>query len=750
MGFLKDKMLHFSLAACLGALCISACGSEGNGPFSSGGGEGTTTAASTGQGASGGAASSQTSGNGGSFLPGCASGILCGSGECCTASEECIAGSCLAVCSSQVRCGPTLETCCASSEVCLAEMCVEPGQPCSDWADCDAGEFCEPTLKKCLPQPQSVACELTPQFGPLEPTVEWSWTSTTTFPTFVQVINMPVVADLENDGTPDVLVVTSDNYSANGSAYLRALDGKTGLEKWAATTDVYKPAFQVQPRGTPAAADIDGDGLVEIVTLKKGGGLIAFEHDGSHKWSSTQADGLQPYNPSLASATVAIADLEGNGTPEIVVAGLVFESDGRLRFDQGPLAGSNNGGYGAVSIVADLDQQGAQEIVTGRRAWRSDGTLFWDNGLVDGYPAIADFDGDQKPEVVVIAGGTVRVQDPLTGQVLAQMAMPAQGAGGPPTIANFDSDPAPEIASANGGAYAVFGYSSNPAPTLTLQWSQPTQDLSSNRTGSSVFDFQGDGIAEVVYADECYFRGYNGPDGKELFKIESASATIHEYPVVVDVDGDNNSEIVVVANNLNHVNASVCPYPGSQAKAGVFVYGDKNDNWVRTRRIWNQHAYHITNITGAAAVPAPEPASWLKPKGYNNYRQSIQGAGVFNAPDLQVSLAASLAGCPSQVDLLATVQNKGSLGVPAGVPVSFYTGDNAQGAFIATTTTTQALLPGQSVTVSTPYALAMGNPGELTFFVVVDANQMGQGAHKECLEDNNDATVSQISCPPLR
>src|SRR5687768_9350917 len=168
--------------------------------------------------------------------------------------------------------------------------------------------------------------------------------------------------------------------------------GDTGLEKWPASTDVYLDANRVQPRGTPAAADIDGDGFVEIVSPKMGGGLIAFEHTGARKWVSEFPNGT-PWNVALASATVGIADFEGDGTPEIYVGGAVFEADGTLRFDNGVLAGSN-GGYGAVSIAADVNDDGVLELVTGNRAWRANGTELWNNNLVDGYPAIANLDQD--------------------------------------------------------------------------------------------------------------------------------------------------------------------------------------------------------------------------------------------------------------------------------------------------------------------------------------------------------------------
>lgn len=734
------------------AALVAACGDSGSSSSKSAGAGNSGMGGTAGSGGSMGSAGNggaAAGGDGGGFVVGCPSGIVCGAGQCCGANQECIISACLATCTSNVRCGSDLSVCCGTGEVCVADQCAKPGATCLDWADCNDGEFCEPTLGKCIPQPPAggKTCEYRPPPGPLDPILEWSWESTAIQPTFVQVINMPVVVDLEKDGTPDVVIVTSDNFTGAGAAYLRALNGKDGVEKWDAAADPYKTENRVSSRMTPAAGDIDGDGFVEIVTGKTGGGLIAFEHDGKVKWTATKQDGTA-WTTIYESATVDIADLEGDGKPEIIVGGTVFDANGVLRFDGGAYFGANGGVYGAVSIVADLDgvMPQEQEIVSGKRALRADGSTYWDNGLVDGYPAIADLDLDGKPELVIIAAGTVRIQNPTTGAVLAQVTMPGNGQGGPPTIADFDADGVPEISAANGTAYSVFEYVGGATPAVTVKWNQPTQDGSSNRTGSSVFDFQGDGAAEVVYNDECYFRVYAGVDGAELYKVANSSATIHEFPVVVDVDGDNNTEVVIAGNDLNHKNGTVsCPYGVAGARHGVFAYGDKGDNWVRTRRIWNQHAYHLTNIDAAGAVPAPESPSWIAPFGLNNYRQSNQGAGVFNAPDLQVSLEASLVPCPSAVTLRAFVQNKGALGVPAGINVRFYRGSDAMGMFIGEAKTTMALLPGQYELVTMNYSVPAINE-VMSFFVEVDKDAMGAGAENECLEDNNSTTLGGVEC----
>lgn len=169
------------------------------------------------------------------------------------------------------------------------------------------------------------------------------------------------------------------------------------------------------------------------------------------------------------------------------------------------------------------------------------------SSLQDGYPAVADMDLDGKPEVVLVGSGRVSVLEGATGAVIAgPLNIPTTGCtgsctanrGGPPTIEDFDGDGRPEIGIAGGYSDSVYDYyregehipegiTANPGE-LFVRWSIPTQDHSSNATGSSVFDCQGDGAAEVVYADECYLRVYSGVDGTVQLEWPNTSGTIHE------------------------------------------------------------------------------------------------------------------------------------------------------------------------------------------------------------------------------
>src|SRR5690606_11414435 len=133
-------------------------------------------------------------------------------------------------------------------------------------------------------------------------------------------------------------------------------------------------------------------------------------------------------------------------------------------------------------------------------------------------------------------------------------------------------DGRPEIGVAGGSRFTVFdldcegstgassaGCARAPGQPLGQLWSRPAHDFSSNTTGSSVFDFDADGVAEVVYRDECYLRVYRGTDGEVLFSQAASSLPGTEYPVIADVDGDFNSEIVVSRTELASTTTTACP-----------------------------------------------------------------------------------------------------------------------------------------------------------------------------------------------
>ncbi|MBL9100396.1 MAG: VCBS repeat-containing protein [Myxococcales bacterium] len=421
--------------------------------------------------------------------------------------------------------------------------------------------------------PFDASCKTEPQIGTFTPVAEWSKSSWAAAPAYDQAMVAPIVApitDDDGDGVygspgdmPSILMVTYAGAAYQSDGVLRAISGDGALEQLAIPG--------VAACSGLAAGDIDGDGIVELVAVDPAGAVVAFEHDGAAKWTSAA------YPADLAYAFMSvpsIADMDGDGSPEIIVGRVILNSDGSLR-GKG-LHGTGAPTYGSTSFAVDTDNDGVQEVVVGNALYRPDGSDIWYNQMADGYPAVADFDGDGGPEIVVVGAGTVRLQT-AGGGVLWDVANPAQ-VGGPPTIADYDGDGKPEIGVAGKVGYVVFDTDGS------VLWQQATQDASSAVTGSSVYDFEGDGVADVVYADEVNLYIYSGTDGSVKLTYDGHnSGTLIEYPIVVDVDNDGQVEIVVTHNNL------------IQTAHGVTVVGDMDQSWRPGRKIWNQHAYNITN-----------------------------------------------------------------------------------------------------------------------------------------------------------
>src|SRR5262249_7406406 len=115
----------------------------------------------------------------------------------------------------------------------------------------------------------------------------------------------------------------------------------------------------------------------------------------------------------ISFAGIAIADLDGNGKPEIVFGRQVLDANGKILWTgTGGRGGQNNGGIGLHSIVADLDLDGHPEVVAGNTAYYGSGPkagqILWQNkSLPDGFTAVANFDSDPNPEIVLVASGNV-------------------------------------------------------------------------------------------------------------------------------------------------------------------------------------------------------------------------------------------------------------------------------------------------------------------------------------------------------
>jgi hypothetical protein len=410
---------------------------------------------------------------------------------------------------------------------------------------------------------------------------------------------MVVDFDFDGDATliePSIVVMTynGDDGSSgcDGGAFgvIRVLDG-------ASCAQLYNVGTWLNGCNSPAIADLDLDGRPEIIAHDCYGGIEAFAYDDSSDQFVSHCSGPLTFAAQASGwSAPSVFDLDDDSAPEILSGGIVYDSACNLLDQSLGLTGHMYSGAGypvAADLDGELDSEGKPhvEMATGSELYRFDRTsrtwqALWTGGALQGYMAVADFGTygsdpsqddrltlDGIAEIVIIRAPSVYITTMEGRIIFGPVAMPSGGGGGPPTVGDFDGDGLAEVAAAGSDSIAVFDPDCWGLPDMNrcstlrtggILWWQPSQDHSSNRTGVSLFDFEGDGRVEVIYADEVFTRVYDGQSGEVLFSQWHSSCTWNEYPIVADVDGDFNAELVVPSNsncNITPTTAGGLSYP---------------------------------------------------------------------------------------------------------------------------------------------------------------------------------------------
>jgi subtilisin family serine protease len=270
----------------------------------------------------------------------------------------------------------------------------------------------------------------------------------------------PAVADLDNDGSPEIIAANDQSktfiFRADGTLWpgwpknlgssftnlaIDDLNGD-GTKEIIVTTygsvriydlnGVFFPGFPIFTNTSntpPAIGDVDGDGQKEVVfaTLTGPSKLYMIKANGT-----VMPGWPRSINPLLASNFVAfsnpvLGDLDGDGKLECVIG----SNDGQvyaLRYD-----GSNQPGWPRATkpvqvnspVIGDIDGDGLPEVVAGNDkylengqwtnylfAWHADGTplpnwpVKYDKQIGGtsfgfGAPALADLDQDGRADIIV-------------------------------------------------------------------------------------------------------------------------------------------------------------------------------------------------------------------------------------------------------------------------------------------------------------------------------------------------------------
>jgi hypothetical protein len=610
----------------------------------------------------------------------------------------------------------------------------ETGEPPVDSAEPEDPPSCEGFAPPSAPTAtRDESCLREPETGDLDPVVEWNSDVLGLYSTDPHVKHpyiAPAVANLTDDNgdgrvdSDDIPDIAYTVYAGGGSADsgLRVISGDgSGEHLYIPSITWEGETLRIARQGGVALGDLEGDGSPDIVTfvgVADGSARpVAFERDGTLKW-------VQPDAVTSKYSYASLADLDGDGQAEVVVGQHIIDTDGTLLASgaggTGTPASHPSPSWGSISIPMDLDGDGVREIVAGNTIYDATGATLASSGQADGFTAVADLDLDGLPEIVTSIDTTGEVYLWEADGTVTWKVATGSGGGGSPTVADFDGDGVPEIGVAGKTHYTVVEADGS------VKWQTSITDFSSSATGSSVFDFDGDGASEVVFADEVSFYIFDGATGAVLFEDPTHKhGTAWEYPVVVDVDNDGAVEVV-----LGSVSTDASEWNG------ITVIGSATDSWMPARTIWNQHAYNITNVTADGGIPAAQTDNW---DIWNTFRAAGQESGPAEwlsdvAPDAPWLC---LETCSlDEVTLYVTLVNGGLRDEPAVEVVLL---DEADAEVLRETA---APVPSGGGAVLGPFVIDRATWGSGSLRMVVDPD----GLLEECDEDDNVLDIGTWPC----
>ncbi|MDX2151370.1 MAG: hypothetical protein SFV54_11605 [Bryobacteraceae bacterium] len=414
----------------------------------------------------------------------------------------------------------------------------------------------------------------------------------------------PAIGDLMGTGQP---VVVFSEFTALGTpnaesrvTALQVFSDGTSRELWSITL-LPAPSEAL----APAIADIDGDGLPEIIVEAVTRGpapgqvhVFALNRDGTQKWShGFTTVGRVSCHSGHGDSKPALGDMNGDGVVDVALLEQDFivldgRSGNELVRQPGIYGGCSAAAY---SAIVDVTGDGKPEYIAGDygiHVFNRDGTKLWERGGNNMFAfAVLDLEKDGTPEIVLpVHRQFFYVLDGPTGAIRKQTAPSNTWSPFAWTIAatsSLDPQNFPTLAIANNDYANGTGSLDR---NIVQRWFDLTPAIklgnSENPTSVVLADLLGQGRPQVIArSDRRLFGIQDLNDGSYLehMGIYGFGSTAH-WPIPVDVDGDGRGEVVVsYGTGLSGYNAWYEPYyPGAQ----FLIFG--SDQWKKLPTTWNQ------------------------------------------------------------------------------------------------------------------------------------------------------------------
>ncbi|MBK8620466.1 MAG: gliding motility-associated C-terminal domain-containing protein [Saprospiraceae bacterium] len=598
----------------------------------------------------------------------------------------------------------------------------------------------------------------------------------------------PLLADVDNDCIPEIIVSSVDDFSrdpriTSGITFILSSTGET-------LRNIGTPFYSWGGPTNFALADVNADGLPEIVLAaanvsqnppNQRGRLVCYDTFGNLIWTSDRTFGDFTGNNGSSGAP-AFADFNQDGIPEVYIYNEIFNAQTGVKLASGGNNGLGrssdtfNGFSNATTIAADLDSNPDDlELAAGYTIYQVDITnpdgisgnsmiplnIFINNIRRDGYTSIGDINGDRKLDVVVSSQGNsqfsrlyVYTLNNNTPVLLASTTMPTSGIGccpdasGPAFVGDLDGSGTASIGVTR--PYLLLAYKYNGTSTLRESWRLSTNDESGS-TGMTMFDFNQDGIQEIVYRDETLLRIINGSVSPpiDLTGFSCTSGTGSEYPIVGDIDFSGQSKICVPCADENR----------NRGKLRVFGAPNNKQKWAPSRGVWNQYNYHVFNITDQLTVPAVMKNNATLSNGrFNNFlvqTSLLDSSGNFLQTSVELGGEITCLFFDPLLNLYTVhfdIANAptASASMTEPIKISFYNGNpSTGGSLIGVYTINLSLQPGR-VLEGITYSFTTSELSSLYMIVNYDGEKNsgvfvpGQFETSECSFENNFSILTEI------
>lgn len=541
----------------------------------------------------------------------------------------------------------------------------------------------------------------------------------------VHIAGIPLVANLDqrNNSMPEIVIQQTSIYHSNKSPKILIFTGDGSDAHDPSVTSLLTEAY---PSGQLAIGDLDRNQIAEIFAIH-GSRLSAFSpttwittnsNDGFEmgEWRPQLADFNQDGNLEVyAGNRIMILDTTSNYFLK-AIKGAASKPHGQLAYRNAYyktaqtfaaelLTRSNCNGdpdcdglelaAGPVIYSVDLDgwDGDAHQLTIQRDLNTLDTSLaVWS----DGFTSIADIDLDHTADLIV-AGRRDSIHGIYVWNrngLLAFFPYPENTAfsGSMPCIANvindqllgFDKD-YPEIIASSQNRLTCFSLNawlSNPASPYW--WSISTADSIGLATPVA-FDFDTDGLDELVFQDEAHLRlMYAGaeplPPGvgpnRNWYFVAAPTVTGTQYPVVADCDGDGEAEIIFTSFDAGG------PDEYGSLRGRLRVLEAANIPWPPARPIWNQYGYAGPHINDDLSIPVHPLAPHSPIGGKPIYNRFLGQAPVLNQqfepfinlPNAVIAVDSSWCD-EEQLHFRVNICNQGDHVLPNNLPIRFYDAD---------------------------------------------------------------------------